>query len=65
MRHALLAPFTSQIVCASDSTLYCARHLISMTTRKDMIPSRRKLNSNSASFGSRTHKDIRCRTRTQ
>lgn len=33
------------------------RHLISMTTRKDMIPSRRKLKSNSASLGNNTQRE--------
>lgn len=43
------------------------RHLISMTTRKDMIPSQRKLNSISASFAlgdnnahGHTHTDMNC-----
>lgn len=38
--------FYTQTISASDSTIHCKseRHLISMTTKKDMIPSRRKLN---------------------
>lgn len=39
-------------ISASDSTIHCEteRHLISMTTKKDTIPSWRKINSNSAPF---------------
>lgn len=52
---------SSQTISASDSTTHCVseRHLISMTTRKDMIPSQCKLNTNSASFalGGTAHTD--------